>query len=58
MWKDSAGMGKVGMLLRRPGDECKEGWRGPEGQAIYEIIAEEGARWARVQRGTLAVLLG
>lgn len=51
-------MGKVGMLLWRPGDECKEGWRGPEGQSILESIAEECARWTRVQGSALAVLLG
>lgn len=58
MWKDGAGLRRVEMLLWRPGDECKEGWRGPEGWAINESIAEERVRWTRVQGCTLAVLLG
>lgn len=42
----------------RPGDECKEGWRGPEARAIHDSVAKECARRTRAKGSILALLLG
>lgn len=51
VWKDGAGVEKVGMLSWRSANVCKEDW------PIHHSIAEDCARWAGVQGNILAVLL-